>query len=203
VGAASSLVVQLHGAGGTRGLAGARAMAVAYRLGTKRAMLACTAHLARLTAAWLVAHHAPCLGVQPLVVEEEEPLVVEEEESLMVEEEESLVVEEEESLVVEEEESLVVEEEESLVVEEEESLVVEEAADATMQWRRPLRVTARVVAGEQLGHVHAQQLLHAQAAHAHPTLGPALAAHEAARGAAVSAHTALAVLLLNEAAAVR
>jgi hypothetical protein len=179
VGAASSLVVQLHGAGGTRGLAGARAMAVAYRLGTKRAMLACTAHLARLTAAWLVAHHAPCLGVQPLVVEEEEPLVVEEEESL------------------------VVEEEESLVVEEEESLVVEEAADATMQWRRPLRVTARVVAGEQLGHVHAQQLLHAQAAHAHPTLGPALAAHEAARGAAVSAHTALAVLLLNEAAAVR
>jgi hypothetical protein len=157
------LVVQLHGAGGTRGLAGARAMAVAYRLGTKRAMLACTAHLARLTAAWLVAHHAPCLGVQPLVVEEEEPLVVEEEESL----------------------------------------VVEEAADATMQWRRPLRVTARVVAGEQLGHVHAQQLLHAQAAHAHPTLGPALAAHEAARGAAVSAHTALAVLLLNEAAAVR
>jgi hypothetical protein len=189
------LVVQLHGAGGTRGLAGARAMAVAYRLGTKRAMLACTAHLARLTAAWLVAHHAPCLGVQPLVVEEEEPLVVEEEESL--------VVEEEESLVVEEEESLVVEEEESLVVEEEESLVVEEAADATMQWRRPLRVTARVVAGEQLGHVHAQQLLHAQAAHAHPTLGPALAAHEAARGAAVSAHTALAVLLLNEAAAVR
>jgi hypothetical protein len=173
------LVVQLHGAGGTRGLAGARAMAVAYRLGTKRAMLACTAHLARLTAAWLVAHHAPCLGVQPLVVEEEEPLVVEEEESL------------------------VVEEEESLVVEEEESLVVEEAADATMQWRRPLRVTARVVAGEQLGHVHAQQLLHAQAAHAHPTLGPALAAHEAARGAAVSAHTALAVLLLNEAAAVR
>jgi hypothetical protein len=173
------LVVQLHGAGGTRGLAGARAMAVAYRLGTKRAMLACTAHLARLTAAWLVAHHAPCLGVQPLVVEEEEPLVVEEEESL------------------------VVEEEESLVVEEEESLVVEEAADATMQWRRPLRVTARVVAGEQLGHVRAQQLLHAQAAHAHPTLGPALAAHEAARGAAVSAHTALAVLLLNEAAAVR
>jgi hypothetical protein len=163
VGAASSLVVQLHGAGGTRGLAGARAMAVAYRLGTKRAMLACTAHLARLTAAWLVAHHAPCLGVQPLVVEEEEPLVVEEEESL----------------------------------------VVEEAADATMQWRRPLRVTARVVAGEQLGHVRAQQLLHAQAAHAHPTLGPALAAHEAARGAAVSAHTALAVLLLNEAAAVR
>ena len=163
MGAASSLVVQLHGAGGTRGLAGARAMAVAYRLGTKRAMLACTAHLARLTAAWLVAHHAPCLGVQPLVVEEEEPLVVEEEESL----------------------------------------VVEEAADATMQWRRPLRVTARVVAGGQLGHVHAQQLLHAQAAHAHPTLGPALAAHEAARGAAVSAHTALAVLLLNEAAAVR
>jgi peptidoglycan/LPS O-acetylase OafA/YrhL len=73
---------------GTRGLVEERAMAVAYRLGAKRAMLACTTRLAQLAAQWLMlppphaqpavassTHHAACRtgggDAQSLVVEVE------------------------------------------------------------------------------------------------------------------------------------
>jgi hypothetical protein len=73
---------------GTRGLVEEHAMAVAYRLGAKRAMLACTTRLAQLAAQWLMlppphaqpavassTHHAPRRtgggDAQSLVVEGE------------------------------------------------------------------------------------------------------------------------------------
>ena len=52
----SSPGIQLDDAAGTRGLVEERAMAVAYRLGVKRVMRACTARLAQLTTQCLMAH---------------------------------------------------------------------------------------------------------------------------------------------------